>query len=112
MQQGRTYNVIRNISSGLIYKLISIFLPFILRTVMIHYMGIQYAGLNTLFSSILQVLSMAELGFGSALTFSLYKPLVDNDEKKNMRIIKSLQNNLQKIRIYNIRNWTGVGSFS
>ena len=50
MQQGRTYNVIRNISSGLIYKLISIFLPFILRTVMIHYMGIQYAGLNTLFT--------------------------------------------------------------
>lgn len=92
MQQGRTYNVIRNISSGLIYKLISIFLPFILRTVMIHYMGIQYAGLNTLFSSILQVLSMAELGFGSALTFSLYKPLVDNDEKKICELL-----NLYKI---------------
>lgn len=92
MQQGRTYNVIRNIISGLIYKLISIFLPFILRTVMIHYMGIQYAGLNTLFSSILQVLSMAELGFGSALTFSLYKPLVDNDEKKICELL-----NLYKI---------------
>lgn len=92
MQHGRTYNVIRNVSSGLVYKIISIFLPFILRTVMIHYMGIQYAGLNTLFSSILQVLSMAELGFGSALTFSLYKPLVDNDEKKICELL-----NLYKI---------------
>lgn len=92
MQRGRTYNVIRNISSGLVYKLISIFLPFILRTVMIHYMGIQYAGINTLFSSILQVLSMAELGFGSALTFSLYKPIVDNDEEKICKLL-----NLYKI---------------
>lgn len=81
-KDSRTYNVIRNVGSGILYKLISIFLPFILRTVMIHEMGIQYAGLNTLFSSILQVLNMTELGFGSALTFSMYKPIAENDNAK------------------------------
>lgn len=81
MIKGRTYNTIRNFGFGLIFKAISIFLPFVLRTVMIRYMGLQYAGLNTLFTSILQVLNMTELGFGSALTFSLYKPIAEgNDE--------------------------------
>lgn len=61
MKEGRTYKVLRNVGSGLGFRLISILLPFILRTVMIRYMGIQYAGLNTLFHSILQVLNMAEL---------------------------------------------------
>lgn len=95
MKEGRTYKVLRNVGSGLGFRLISILLPFILRTVMIRYMGIQYAGLNTLFHSILQVLNMAELGFGSALTFSMYKPLVEKDEEKICQLL-----NLYKV-IYN-----------
>ncbi len=81
-KKSRTNHVVHNVGSGLVYKIISIVLPFILRTVMINMMGMQYAGLNTLFSSILQVLNMTELGFGSALVFSMYKPIAENDEKK------------------------------
>ena len=81
-RKSRTYHVVHNVGTGLIYKIISIILPFILRTVMINMMGMQYAGLNTLFSSILQVLNMTELGFGSALIFSMYKPIAENDTKK------------------------------
>ena len=39
----------------------------------------QYLGLNSLFSSILQVLNLAELGIGSAMVYSMYKPIAEDD---------------------------------
>lgn len=56
-----------------------ILVPFIIRTVMIHFMGVQYLGLNSLFVSVLQVLSLAELGVGSAMIYSMYKPIAEKD---------------------------------
>ena len=50
-----------------------------MRTIMIHFMGTQYLGLSSLFTSILNMLSLAELGFGSALVYSMYKPIAEND---------------------------------
>ena len=47
---------------------------------MIYFMGVQYLGLNSLFTSILQVLNLAELGVGSAMVYSMYKPIVEDDE--------------------------------
>ncbi|MEG1462783.1 MAG: hypothetical protein RSC48_06705 [Anaerorhabdus sp.] len=44
-------------------------------------MGVQYLGLNSLFTSILQVLNLAELGVGSAMVYSMYKPIVEDDKK-------------------------------
>lgn len=52
--------------------------PFILRTAVIYLIGNEYLGLDSLFTSILQMLNMAELGVGSAIVFSMYKPLADN----------------------------------
>lgn len=46
---------------------------------MIYLMGVQYLGLNSLFSSILQVLNLAELGVGSAMVYSMYKPIAEDD---------------------------------
>lgn len=46
---------------------------------MIYRMGVKYLGLNSLFASILQVLNLAELGVGSAMVFSMYKPIADDD---------------------------------
>ena len=48
---------------------------------MIYKLGNEYLGLNGLFTSILQVLSLAELGFGDAIVFSMYKPIIENDNK-------------------------------
>lgn len=78
----RTENASRNIVWGILSKIISLGLPFITRTVMINTMGMQYVGLGSLFTSILQVLSFAELGIGSALVFSMYKPIAEGDDKK------------------------------
>lgn len=75
----RTKNAFRNIFYGLILKLYQMLVPFFMRTVIIYVMGIQYLGLNSLFTSILQVLNLAELGIGSAMVYSMYKPIAEDD---------------------------------
>ena len=75
----RVGNATRNIFWGLIEKIIIVLLPFVTRTVLIKILGAEYLGLNSLFVSILQVLSISELGLGSAIVFSMYKPIAEDD---------------------------------
>lgn len=75
----RTKNATRNIIFGLILRVCQIIIPFFMRTAMIYLLGIQYLGLNSLFTSILQVLNLAELGVGSAMVYSMYKPIAEED---------------------------------
>lgn len=79
MKIERTKNAIRNIIFGLMLNILQIFVPFLMRTAMIYFMGVQYLGLNGLFTSILQILNLAELGVGSAMVYSMYKPIFDDD---------------------------------
>ena len=81
MIESRTKNATRNIIWGMLNKFASLVFPFILRTTIIHMLGSEYLGLNSLFTSVLNVLSLAELGFGSAMVYSMYKPIVENDSK-------------------------------
>ena len=76
----RTRNASRNIIFGVVLKLYQIFVPFLIRTAMIHLMGMQYLGLSSLFTSILQVLNLAELGVDSAMVYSMYKPIAEDDD--------------------------------
>ena len=78
---GRTRRAFVNIIWGFIEKMITLICPFIIRTIMIYKLGNEYLGLNGLFTSILQVLSLAELVFGDAIVFSMYKPIIENDNK-------------------------------
>lgn len=80
MKGNRTKNATRNMVFGLLLKLYHLLVPFLMRTAMIYLLGVQYLGLNGLFTSVLQVLNLAELGVGSAMTFSMYKPIAENDE--------------------------------
>lgn len=74
-------NTILGTLSGVFNKIVVTLLPFIMRTIIIYYLGTQYLGLSSLFSSILSMLSLAELGFGTALVYSMYKPIAENDTK-------------------------------
>ena len=87
MGKSRTKNTTRNIGAGLIHQVISIVLPFINRTAILWTLGAEFTGLAGLFSSILNVLNMAELGFNTAIVYSLYKPMADNDHKKICEIV-------------------------
>lgn len=80
MKIERTKNATRNIIFGGILKAYQIAVPFLMRTAMIYFMGVQYLGLNSLFTSILQVLNLAELGVGSAMVYSMYKPIAEDDK--------------------------------
>ena len=81
MKIERTKNASRNIVWGMIEKLAAVLMPFITRTVLIKALGADYLGLNSLFVSILQVLSVSELGIGAAIVFSMYRPIAEDDNK-------------------------------
>ena len=49
---------------------------------MIYFMGVEYLGLNSLFTSVLSVLNLAELGVGSAMVYAMYKPIAEDDTEK------------------------------
>ena len=78
----RTKNAMRNIFFAIISKLITLIMSFISRTVFIYFLGNIYLGVNGLFSEILTLLSFTELGFGTALNFSLYEPIANKNYKK------------------------------
>ena len=80
MRLEKTKNTIRNIKTGFITRIVMILLPFAARTAFIYTLGIEYLGLNSLFTSILSVLSLSELGVGSAMVYSMYKPLAEGDD--------------------------------
>ncbi len=82
MKINRTQNAFRNILFGGVLKAYQILVPFIMRTVMLYILGVQYLGLNSLFVSILQVLNLAELGIGTAITYSMYKPIAEDDTER------------------------------
>lgn len=81
MKINRTKNATRNMTIGAISKVFNIIVQFLIRTAMIKFMGAEFLGLDSLFSSILQVLNLAELGVGSAMVFSMYKPIAEDDEE-------------------------------
>lgn len=84
----RTKNASRNIFFGIILKAYQILVPFLMRTAMIYLMGVQYLGLNSLFTSILSVLNLAELGVGSAMVYSMYKPIAEDDNTSICALMK------------------------
>lgn len=83
----RTQNAIRNAGFGILSKIFSLIFAFATRTIFIYQLGSTYLGVNGLFTEMLSLLSFAELGFGSAMTFSLYKPVADKDDDKVIKLL-------------------------
>ncbi len=79
---GRVQSAARNIAFGYIGNITTQLLGFILRTVFIQHLGDTLNGVNDLYTGILSVLSMAELGVGTALNYSLYGPVARRDYEK------------------------------
>ena len=71
-----------NVKYGVLSQMVKILLQFIVRKTFIYYLGVELLGVHSLFTSILSMLAMAELGIGSAVAFSLYKPIVQKDTNK------------------------------
>lgn len=79
LRYSKTENSFRNMFWGIMNKILVMFWPFLIRYLMIRKIGIEYLGLSSLFSSILQMMSLAELGFGSAMVYAMYKPIAEGN---------------------------------
>ena len=84
---------IYNVSSNIFIYAFRSIMMFVVRTIFIKVLGENLLGLDGLFTNILLMLSMAELGISNAINYSLYKPLAQNDTKK----ISSLMSLYRKI---------------
>ncbi len=87
MNESRTNNSVKNILLNGSYQILSIILNFVVRTIFIKTLGEKFLGLNSLFTNILSVLSLAELGAGTAMVYSMYKPLASNDKEKLTELV-------------------------
>lgn len=77
----RTQNTVFNLNANLVTMLVTQILGFVSRTIFIYILGVSYLGINGLYSNILSMLSLAELGVGTAIVYSLYKPLANKDNE-------------------------------
>ena len=77
----KTQNSIRNSIFGIASQLIIILISFFTRSIFLRYLSEDYLGLNGLFSNVISILSLTELGFSTAATYALYKPLAEQDEQ-------------------------------
>lgn len=80
--QSRTEHSARNITYATIGRAISLIMGYVSRIVFTHTLSSDYVGVNGVFFDILNVLSLTELGFGTAISYALYKPIADNDTEK------------------------------
>ena len=92
MEFQRTKNSTRTFIFGVIEKIATIFLPFLVRTVIIRQLGIDYAGLSSLFVSVLNVLNIGELGVASAATFCMYDAVSKDDTSKINALLRFVRN--------------------
>ena len=89
----RMENTFKNAKYSLLSQVLSLILTFVSKTVFLKVLGATYSGVGGLYGNILGVLSLAEMGFSSAMAFALYKPTADNDIEK----LKSLMYVYKKV---------------
>ena len=77
----------RNIFSGVISKVVLMIFAFSTKTIFIRLLGSEYNGVNGLFTNILSILALSELGIGNVLNYSLYQALKQNDEEKIRSVV-------------------------
>ncbi|HKL57373.1 MAG TPA: hypothetical protein VJ854_03155 [Sphaerochaeta sp.] len=79
---------VRNIKFGTLGLILSYISGFIARKIFVMFLSMEYLGISGLFANILMVLSLAELGFGGAISYSLYKPLAFGETYKIQALMK------------------------
>lgn len=73
---------LKNVIGSVVFRVVIVIVDIFLRRFLIRYVGNEANGLNSLYSSILDFLSIAELGVGTAITYCMYRPIVEGDRDK------------------------------
>ncbi len=87
-EKSRTEYSARNTTVAVISKVLAILMGYITRVVFTHTLSESYVGINGLFTDILNVLSLSELGMGTAITYALYRPIADKDIEKQKSLMQ------------------------
>ena len=95
LKESRTENSIKNVKISTVIYFFSILLQFINRTFFLKFLSINYLGINGLFSNVLSLLNLTELGIGSAMAFALYEPC----SCENQKLIKQIMYLYKKVYI-------------
>lgn len=95
----RTMKSTKNVTISMIIQVGQLIINFIGRTIFIKTLGVEYLGINGLFTNILTLLSLAELGFGNAIIYSMYKPLAEKNETKLAGLMNFYKKIYRKIAI-------------
>ncbi len=88
MMESRSKKSARNIFTGFVSKMLLMAFAFATKTIFIRLLGAEYNGISGLYSNILSILSLSELGLGNVLNFSLYQALRNHDERKVRSIVQ------------------------
>ena len=88
----RIKNSIKNTIAAMSSNILTIIIGLIAQAVFIRILGTEYLGINGLFTNIISMLGIVELGIGSAIVYNLYKPIANRDKET----IKSLMNFYKK----------------
>ena len=86
----RTEYSLINMFTGMIGYGVNTVVGFVCRIIFVRTLSADYLGVSGLFSNVLSMLSLAELGISSAIIYALYKPIAQDDEKKITAIMLSL----------------------
>lgn len=92
----RTSQSLKNISTGILSQIFLAAISFYTTRIIKDSLGFEYLGLNGVFSNIISLLNLTELGIGTAIVFALYKPLAE----KNTELICAIMQFYKKA--YNI----------
>lgn len=95
----RTRNSIRNISVAFFSNIIIVIIGFLSQKVFLNVLGEQYNGINGLFSNLISMLSVVELGLGTAIIYNLYKPIAENDIESIKSLMSFYKKSYQKISL-------------
>lgn len=87
-QRSRTEYSLINIFTGIVGYGVNTILGFVCRIIFVRTLSADYLGVSGLFTNVLSMLSLAELGISSAITYALYKPIAENDDNKTVSIMQ------------------------
>lgn len=86
----RVQKSLLNARVNVIFIFLSVLVAFFSRKIFINTLGVEFVGLTSTLQSVLGFLNLAELGIGTAIGVTLYKPLAQNDRKSIDEIISVL----------------------
>lgn len=100
MEESRLVNSIKNLQTAWLGQFINIFVKFVMRRFFVTYISDIYLGLDAVFTNIIGLMTLSELGIGTAAYYALYKPLAERDEERILGMMQLLSKVYKSIALF------------